>query len=45
MADFRFRTRPRRESTNCGFGVDCAVKAERISHDVKAFAFYLLKVA
>jgi hypothetical protein len=45
MADFRFGTRPRRNSISCGIGVDCAVKGERISHEVNAFTFCLLKAA
>jgi Mycobacterium membrane protein len=45
MADFRIRTRPRRDSISCGIGVDCAVKAERISHKVNVFTFCLWKAA
>jgi MmpS family membrane protein len=45
MADFRFRTRPRRDSFECCIGVDGAVNAERIWHEVNAFTFYLLKAA
>jgi hypothetical protein len=45
MADFRFRTRPRRDSIGCCIVMDCAVKAERISHEVNAFTFCPLTAA
>jgi hypothetical protein len=45
MADFRFRTRPCGGSIGCRIVMGCAVKAERISDEVNASTFCLLKAA